>query len=292
MFPSNPNPFGNQQGGSSAFSAFGNQAGGGAFTPFYQVKPNDKSLSDVAANTGQDLNNLVNLNGGAKTLPPVGSYIVTHPAGIPNNVVTTFTPQYGHTPQPGYPTAPYGPASQWQTPPMGQNYYGRGRSATTPEVQKMVTDLSQQLSQGTLPNTIPANVVGHLINPVTGTFFTPQDILASGFTADPITGNFVNKNAPKGGGAGNSDFANTASQQAYAAAGTDFYHQKRWDPKTRKFVEIGKLIRQGRLNERTGKFSPNFSPNKGYGMPHPVAAPMPNSTATASTVLGLHLGSG
>jgi hypothetical protein len=279
MFPSNPNPFGNQQ-------------GGGAFTPFYQVKPNDKSLSDVAANTGQDLNNLVNLNGGAKTLPPVGSYIVTHPAGIPNNVVTTFTPQY-----------------QNQVPNFGAGHtpiqYG-GQSTTTAngstplythERQKAVIDLTNQLSQGILPPVIPMNVQSGLTNPTTGQPFTAQEMIAAGYTANPITKNFELKNAgtpgaPGGGGAGNSDFANTASQQAYAAAGTSFYHQKRWDPKTRKFVEIGKLIRQGRLNERTGR----FSPNKGYGTPHPaagpVAAPMPTSTATASTVLGLHLGSG
>jgi hypothetical protein len=47
-----------------------------------------------------------------------------------------------------------------------------------------------------------------------------------------------------GGGA----YADTAAAQYYAANGTPFTQQKRWDPQTKKFVSIGKLLKQGKLD--------------------------------------------
>lgn len=46
----------------------------------------------------------------------------------------------------------------------------------------------------------------------------------------------------------NSDYANTRAAQYYAAAGTPFLKQLRFDPQTKKMVPIGKLIKQGKLD--------------------------------------------
>lgn len=50
------------------------------------------------------------------------------------------------------------------------------------------------------------------------------------------------------GGADNTDYANTAAAQYYAANGTPFTQQKRWDPQAKKFVSIGRLLKQGKLD--------------------------------------------
>lgn len=55
-------------------------------------------------------------------------------------------------------------------------------------------------------------------------------------------GGFTN-NDPK-----NTDYANTRAAQHYAAAGTPFLQQQRWDPQRRRYVSIGRLLRQGKLD--------------------------------------------
>jgi hypothetical protein len=47
---------------------------------------------------------------------------------------------------------------------------------------------------------------------------------------------------------GNTDYSNTRAAQQYAAAGTSFVNQMRWDPQAKKFVSIGRLLKQGKLD--------------------------------------------
>jgi hypothetical protein len=49
-------------------------------------------------------------------------------------------------------------------------------------------------------------------------------------------------------GADNTDYSNTRAAQVYAAAGTPFLKQQRWDPQAKKYVSIGKLLKQGKLD--------------------------------------------
>lgn len=48
--------------------------------------------------------------------------------------------------------------------------------------------------------------------------------------------------------AGNTDYSQTQAAQRYAAAGTSFVNQMRWDPQAKKFVSIGRLLKQGKLD--------------------------------------------
>jgi hypothetical protein len=48
----------------------------------------------------------------------------------------------------------------------------------------------------------------------------------------------------------NTDPRNTAAYRQAAAEGTSFVHQQRWDPERRRFVTIGQLINEGRLDVR------------------------------------------
>jgi hypothetical protein len=48
--------------------------------------------------------------------------------------------------------------------------------------------------------------------------------------------------------AGNTDYSQTQAAQNYAAAGTSFLNQMRWDPQAKKYVSIGRLLKQGKLD--------------------------------------------
>jgi hypothetical protein len=54
-------------------------------------------------------------------------------------------------------------------------------------------------------------------------------------------------------GTGSEEFMNTKFMQQNIANGTPFEKQLRWDPDRNKFVQIGKLINEGRLNVKTGR---------------------------------------
>jgi hypothetical protein len=289
MFPpSPPNPYTGTRGAPPTSN----------FTPFYQVKPNDKSLADVAGANGLDLNNLVNLNGGTKSLPPVGSYIVTHPAGlstqagVPASVINAYNPNVGlyagqtpgHTPNQGYPGAP---------------------STTTPmythERQKAVIDLTQQLNQGLFPP-IPFNVQSGLINPETGQPYTAQDMLDNGYVANNLTGQFEHKTganqasgvAPNGVNAQGLRLDANGNVWDPATARTDIYGGRfiqkgavRWEHVNGKLRQV-QYLGNGKkkvINKHGGK---EAAAQQAPAMPNSTT----NTTATASTVLSLHLGSG
>lgn len=62
----------------------------------------------------------------------------------------------------------------------------------------------------------------------------------------------LDPNQPYGGLApappDNTDYANTRAARYYAQAGTPFLQQQRWDPQARRYVSIGRLLRQGKLD--------------------------------------------
>lgn len=111
--------------------------------------------------------------------------------------------------------------------------------------------------------------------------FTPMDIGSSAYSGYMTTNNFnptpnpqqrINQltferqfqqpqqpdafEAPKPatfentGGPQNTDYAQTATAKRYAAQGTKFSEQLRWDPTTKKYQKIGALIKQGKLNPK------------------------------------------
>jgi hypothetical protein len=67
-----------------------------------------------------------------------------------------------------------------------------------------------------------------------------------------VTPQQINPAQPYGGftpaKADNTDYANTAAARYYDAAGTPFLQQKRWDPQAKKYVSLGKLMKQGKLD--------------------------------------------
>ena len=70
-----------------------------------------------------------------------------------------------------------------------------------------------------------------------------QNIMALNTTTTaPVTPDFSN-NDP-----GNTDYSNTRAAREYAAAGTAFVNQMRWDPQRKKYVSIGRLLKQGKLD--------------------------------------------
>jgi len=143
------------------------------------------------------------------------------------------------------------------------------------------------------PTNVPANVLSALT--INGQAATPQSMIDNGYTFNQATQSWVLGGAQAAGsvttgaGTGSAEFMNTGFMQRYAEKGTPFLQQKRWDPSTKKFVSIGKLIRQGKLDLQ-GRTHKGKKKNNG---PAPVTvAPASNAGGAPSTVLDLHLGSG
>ncbi len=144
------------------------------------------------------------------------------------------------------------------------------------------------------PTTVPAGVLSSLM--INGAPATPQAMQANGYQFNQATQSWVLKGSAAatgmvstGAGTGSPEFMNTGFMQRYAAQGTPFLQQKRWDPTTKKFVSIGKLIKQGKLDlqghTHKGK-------KKGPGPAPVVATAASQGGGTPGTVLDLHLGSG
>lgn len=242
------------------------------FSP-YQVKTGD-TFESIASSSGFDIPAIQQANNGMIVPPPKGSYI-NLPAQ-PNALGGMGSSPYG--PQPYTPNPysdglrlpdpvslpgqayqpPYGPPRTTVTPGLGNT---RG---PTPNLNQLVPELTQQLSSGALPP-IPAAATQRLINPETGQPITPQELIRMGYVFDAGSRNWINSTpnsaAAQGGGAagtvttpagtGSAEFMNTGFMRNYASKGTDFMNQRRWDGK--KFVKIGDLVRQGRLDLRTGR---------------------------------------
>lgn len=263
----------------------------GAPTPYslesYQVKPNDNDLSQVANNLNVPLQQLVDNNNGSKTLPPTGSFISVNPAVNPNQTGAPVTGSF------------ISGSGQVNTSnaAMNQSFVSSqptGTFAPTATLKWEVIGLQNGISRGQLPPTVTAAAAQQLINPNTGQTFTQQDWESEGYVRD-ANGNYAKpaSTTPTATPAAPSAFSQTAAAQQYAAQNTAFTEQMRWDPKRGRYVKIGQLLREGKLNlyDQQG----NFRRRKREREEVAAAAPPPeaaNAPETPTQVLALRLGSG
>ncbi len=223
----------------------------------YQVKPGD-TFDQIAKNSGLDVPSIQKANNGMLIPPPKGSYINLPAASPQNNLGPAFGPpkpqSYGpHVNGPYYQNQ--NPLNTPAAPGLGANSFTAGKNVN---VLELVPQLTQQLSTGALPP-IPSQAQQKLINPQTGRPISDAELGQMGYQYDNQTQTW---RAPgqqgaaqlpagqvqTGAGTGSAEFMNTGFMQNYAAKGTDFVNQKRWDPTTKKFVRIGDLLRQGKLS--------------------------------------------
>jgi hypothetical protein len=61
----------------------------------------------------------------------------------------------------------------------------------------------------------------------------------------------------------NKDPRNTAAYKYYADKNVAFTDQQRWDPTTKKYVSIGKLMKQGKLDKKGNVPAKKSKKNKG-----------------------------
>lgn len=147
----------------------------------------------------------------------------------------------------------------------------------------------------TAPAQIPGVALGQL--QINGQPATAQSMQAAGYEYNQATQVWTLKGSAA---AGNSDYSQTQAARDYAANGVGFLDQMRWDPSSKKYISIGKLIKQGRLDihkpgtqrlkkqKGRGKNEWERTDQVQYVPPEQVVG----AGATPQTVLGLHLGSG
>ena len=151
-----------------------------------------------------------------------------------NQVVNAYRPPAG-TPPVGYgPNANQQPFSPALAPNQAMQQWRAGEKAIAPEYGIM--------AQGGRPQTI-----------------SPASLAAMGLPANApaqqgyklVNGQWVdptNPAAAQQGTAGNSDFMNTNFMQKNVANDVAFTNQLRWDPGRGKFVKIGQLLQEGKLD--------------------------------------------
>ena len=76
-------------------------------------------------------------------------------------------------------------------------------------------------------------------------------------------------------GTGSEEFMNTKFMQKNIENNTPFEKQLRWDPDRNKYVQFGKLIKEGRLNVKTGRLSRKKRGRDEAPAAAPVAMPAP-----------------
>ncbi len=259
---------------------------------YYQITHNDKSLQQVADKNGVSLEDMIAINK-TKTLPPPGSYVQLH----------NQADQYGPT---GYSVATGYTSNSMQH----QQAVNEGRG--DPSAQRLRNQASQimtQLANGQAPDQIPSAALGFITNakgqPLTiqmaqqmGYVMNNQGILVKNGAG--VTGSQMIQTSI---GTGSADFMNTGFMQKNLEKNIDFVHQLRWDPQKKKYVQIGQLIKEGKLDVKTGKFYPHGR-NKNHGGPkggyaagggggsRSTTAPVATNAEGPQTVLDVHLGSG
>lgn len=256
----------------------------------YQVKPEDNDLAQVANSLNVPLQQLVDNNNGSKTLPPTGSFISVNPAVNPNQTGAPVTGSF------------ISGSGQVNTSnaAMNQSYVSRPASVDDrPRNAGSPFAVQQMLNSGIDPQIISPAAAAQMIDPNTGAPISPQTLAALGYAKNPTTGNYEKtattaaSSSTPAPAAAPSAFSQTAAAQQYAAQNTAFTEQMRWDPKRGRYVKIGQLLREGKLNlyDQQG----NFRQRRGRNREEAVAAPPPeaaNAPETSANVLQLRLGSG
>lgn len=159
--PTNPNQFKQPKG----IQTQGYQGGalyvppGANFKPF-QIKTGD-TFDKISQQANMSVQEIQQANGGMLVPPPKGSYI--------NLPYKTFTPTVpGMNPQ----------LLANQSRGAGANSFTSGSNVNLTELQSNIT---KQLSSGTLPAQIPYQVTKTLLNPTTGKPFRDADFKAEGY---------------------------------------------------------------------------------------------------------------
>jgi hypothetical protein len=257
----------------------------------YQIGPDDISLDQVATNLNVPLQQLVDNNDGARTLPPIGSFMAVQPQ---------------NTNQAGKPIEAFNVPSYAQSISQMQGSQMRSetmRYAPIVQTRMEVSSVEFMFRNGQLPPQISGAAAAQMINPQTGQPFTPADFEADGYKWDgqryvqgaiaptaPATGSTP---VVTGIGTGSAEFMGTGFMQKNAANQTEFSRQLRWDPERKRYVQLGTLIREGRLNVRDPRA--RLKASKKGKQKASVAAPVAvasNAPDTPTQQLALVLGSG
>jgi hypothetical protein len=192
---------------------------------------------------------------------------------------------------------------------MAQNMQGSQiRSESTryaPVVQTRmeVSSVQFMLQNGQLPPQITGAAAAQLINPQTGQPFTPKDFESEGYKWDGtryVQGAIAPAATPAGStpvvtgiGTGSAEFMGTGFMQKNAANQTEFSRQLRWDPERKRYVQLGTLIKEGRLNVRDPRARLKGSKKGKQKVAAPVVVPVAsNAPDTPTQQLKLALGSG
>jgi LysM repeat protein len=261
------------------------------FSP-YQIQKGD-TFEKIAQSNNMDPSHIQSANNGMLVPPPTGSFI-----NIPK--LAQAQADYYNKPK-YYDSEKFGaPITSPQMAAAGNPSGYTTNSFTGPNGQVNTAELIANIQNSPeAPTTVPAGVLSSLT--INGAPATPQAMEANGYTFNQATQSWVLKGSQAalslGGGGGNggsAEFNNTGFMQRYNALGTPFLEQKRWDPTTHKFVSIGKLLKQGKLDLK-GHFHPRGNKQnqrRHKGGQQTVVQPGPGSTSSPGTVLDLHLGSG
>jgi hypothetical protein len=265
-----------------------------AYTP---VNRNDRSLQDISNRTGISMPQLVNANGGIRTLPPAGSYVMLQPSQAANNSTAQFYSQYGQRPPtgPNSFTSGSGQANTgsgvYNNRPTGTNSFlsGSGQANTgAAQVQGYIRDAMNDPSKPD-PAMVPNNAL-------TGLGLTAQDMTSSGYILNKTTGVWYKKGS-------SSDPSTNKNNNRKAISDAEFLQGMRYYKG--KYVKIGDLVRRGILDIRTGrvydkpmkrnkkgKLVPKAPSRKQEAPAAPAAPPPPDNREGPQTVLDIHLGSG
>lgn len=204
----------------------------------YLYKPQDTPLT-VANQFGVTPNQLLAANPGG--YPFSTGQAIQIPAANPYQYSAPIGPQ----PAPG-------PAG---SPPAG---YGPNAFAPAPQ-NRMVNDPKETRSApatvgnfGFSPTAGMRNILYRLAQGEDVNMPEAQRTAVESFLTGGAPQPAFDPSQPGGGfapaPADNSDYANTRAARYYAAAGTPFLQQRRWDPQARRYVSIGRLLRQGKLD--------------------------------------------
>jgi hypothetical protein len=223
---------------------------------FYQVTANDNSMSDVANQLGAPLPDLVNANNGVKSLPPKGSFISLPTYGPPNPNDLGYDPAMR-----GRSYGATNPQTTWQ-----QNLRG------DPAMQAMRDQAAAIQTSATAPQEISSTLLPLLT--INGQPATPEAMQAQGYTFDPITQKW-----------------NLSNQQGSGVPQSDNNYMT--NPALRLVVHGRNAHNRRNRYTETAKHATTMYKRKKHGAGQAVATGTPKQTTeTANTVLGLHLGSG
>ena len=245
----------------------------------YQARPNDTDLNSVANQFNVPLQQLVDSNDGAKTLPPVGSFMALKPQGSPQQYLGSERGQTTLAGQGGLPSLFNQSTQQTQTT----------RGLTSDDRPRLVGStfaIQQQLNSGYTPSAIPSSIVGNLINPNTGLPVTEADLVAGGMILNSATGQWQSGKSAASAGPRPDLIA-----QGYTFDGYSYHAPPGQDPYSQvKSVYYSKSA--GYVTPEIAALKNKKRAQRAQEVVAPILLDPNNAADTAQTVLELRLGSG